>query len=307
MIYFSFSNSLQMQYDGLMTNQRGVFVSKEIYLLDGNLLIALGRPYSVCISVKDGTINEERSYEDWDGIREIEDGEPPVISEELFMGELMRYVLMSLRRVLKVEPYANEFMLSVLRGKLNEKLKYYNSSTEADGSSFSFMKNGETVSLEEMLKTVSEPSLYGDALSDMDFAYSARLMGLNRYEEALKLYKAAGEKVDDGTIIGTQINMALGEIYYFLDDLKASVNCYKRCDRRFIKDLRDYRVRLGHSLLDGTTGDKEAEIKMYYRGLLNPTYKKSVLEEYERIEPLVKPSYGKYEKYCIDAAKKEGI
>ncbi len=198
-------------------------------------------------------------------------------------------------------------MLSVLRVKLLEKLKYYNSSTEADGSSFSFMKNGETVSLEEMLKTVSEPSLYGDALSDMDFAYSARLMGLNRYEEALKLYKAAGEKVDDGTIIGTQINMALGEIYYFLDDLKASVNCYKRCDRRFIKDLRDYRVRLGHSLLDGTTGDKEAEIKMYYRGLLNPTYKKSVLEEYERIEPLVKPSYGKYEKYCIDAAKKEGI
>ncbi|MCR5235401.1 MAG: hypothetical protein K6E53_16080 [Lachnospiraceae bacterium] len=307
MIYFSFSNSLQMQYDGLMTNQRGVFVSKEIYLLDGNLLIALGRPYSVCISVKDGAINEERSYEDWDGIREIEDGEPPVISEELFMGELMRYVLMSLRRVLKVEPYANEFMLSVLRGKLNEKLKYYNSSTEADDSSFSFMKNGESVSLEEMLKTVSEPSLYGDVLSDMDFAYSARLMGLNRYEEALKLYKAAGEKVDDGTIIGTQINMALGEIYYFLDDLKASVNCYKRCDRRFIKDLRDYRVRLGHSLLDGTTGDKEAEIKMYYRGLLNPTYKKSVLEEYERIEPLVKPSYEKYEKYCIDAAKKEGI
>ena len=46
---------------------------------------------------------------------------------------------------------------------------------------------------------------------------------------------------------------------------------------------------------------------MYYRGLLNPTYKKSVLEEYERIEPLVKPSYEKYEKYCIDAAKKEGI
>lgn len=305
MIYFSLSNSLQMQYDGLMTNQRGVFVSKEIYLLDGNMLIALGRPYSVGISVGDGVISEERSYEDWDGIREIEASNPPVISEELFMGELMRYVLMSLRRVLKVEPYADEFMLSVLRGKLNDKLKYYDSSTGAGEGSFSFMHKGKSVSLEDMLKIVSEPSLYGEALKDMDFAYSARLMGLNRYDEALRLYKAAGEKVDDRSIIGTEINMALGEIYYFLDDLKESARCYKRCDRRYIKDMRDYRIRLGHSLLDGTTGDKEEEIKMYYRGLLNPTYKKSVAEEYERIEPLVKPSYEKYEKYCIDAAKKE--
>ena len=329
MIYFSLSNSLQLQYDGLLTKLKGNFVSKEVYLLDGNALTALGRPFSVCISLKDGEISEVRAFEQWHGIESIMNSDLPMIMEGTLMGELMRYLLMRLRRVLQIEPYANEHMLSVLRAKLNDKFKYYNVYLVRNETLVSDMRlNGAQGTAENVLRVVSEPSLTGEALKDMDLSYMARLMGLCRYEEAAALYEEALSRVDVSSIIGTELAICLAETYYFMDRYEDSAAWYLKCDGRYIKNKDDYKLRLGHSLMaieyiKGTAeegkehkevnkigeGHESGEINInaafitYYKGILNPTYIKYNREKYDKAEASVKLVYDEYRDECIKMAQ----
>lgn len=313
MIYFSLSNSLQLQYDSILTRLKGNFVSKEVYLLKEDELTALGRPYSVCISLKNGEVSEERAYEQWNGIEEIMNGELPMIVEGTLMGELMRYILMRLRKVLKITPFANEHMLGVLRGKLNDKFKFYDIYLLRSDTLVSDMRSkGVIANVEKVLKTVSEPSANEEALKDMDLSYMARLMGLCRYEEAAALYEDALNRVDVSSIIGTELAMCLAETYYFLDRSGDSASWYLKCDRRYIKDSEDYRLRLGHALMDAgqipsdpTAADiskKSDSVKIYFKGLLNPTFRKYNREEYEMAAAQAEPIYDKYKELCFMAA-----
>ncbi|MBR5361124.1 MAG: hypothetical protein IK123_09575, partial [Lachnospiraceae bacterium] len=286
MIYFSLSNSLQLQYDGILTRLKGNFVSKEVYLLKGNVLTALGRPYSVCISLKDGEVSEERAFEQWNGIDEIMNSELPMIAEGTLMGELMRYLLMRLRRVLRIAPFADEYMLDVLRGKLNDKFRFYDIMLLKSDTLVSDMRiRGVISEAEKVLRTISEPAESEEALKDMDLPYMARLMGLCRYEEAAALYEDALSRVDVSSIIGTELALCLAETYYFLERPEDSVSWYLKCDRRYIKDMDDYRLRLGYALMDAghiPADEQDASdytkksglIKVYCKGLLNPTFKK---------------------------------
>lgn len=311
MIYFGLSNSLQLQYDGILMKLKGNFVSKEVYLLDGDILTALGRPYSVCISLKDGSVSEERAFEQWNGIEEIMNAELPLIVEGTLMGELMRYLLMRLRKVLSIVPFADEHMLSVLRGKLNDKFRYYDILLIRSETLVSDIRlEGYLCTVEDVLKVISEPSRTEEALNDMDLPYMARLMGLCRYEEAAPLYEEALGRVDASTMIGTELAMCLAETYYFLDRPEDSAECYLKCDRRYIKDTEDYRLKLGHALLDmkrdgDSTGNAAVpyeDIKAYYKGRLNPTYKKYNKDEYGSASAAVEKSYEEYRDICLKLA-----
>nr|MCR5603307.1 hypothetical protein [Lachnospiraceae bacterium] len=249
--------------------------------------------------------------------------------EGTLMGELMRYLLMRLRRVLQIEPYANEHMLSVLRAKLNDKFRYYDVALVRSELLVSDMRlNGVEGTAENVLRVVSEPSLNGEALKDMDLSYMARLMGLCRYEEAASLYEEALSRVNVSTIIGTELAICLAETYYFLDRYEDSASWYLKCDGRYIKNQEDYMVRLGHSLMaieyiKGTAeegkerkevnkideGRESGEINKYaafityYKGILNPTYVKYNKNKYERAAASVKPAYDEYRDECIKMAQ----
>ncbi|MCR5420108.1 MAG: hypothetical protein K6E98_03785 [Lachnospiraceae bacterium] len=305
MIYFRLSSSLQLQYDGALRKLKGTFVSKEVYLLSNDELTALGRPYSLVISLKDASLSETKSYERWEGIEEILNEDIPAIKEGTLMGEFMRFLLMRLRRVLKLEPYADEYMLSVLEGKLNERVKYYDIYIDKDSSEMTSIRyKGNDTDIETVLKIISEPSDAEEALKDIDLMYASRLMGLNRYEEALKLFKEALSSVSGDSMMATEFNLKLGEIYFFLEDKEAAIKSYKLCDKCYIKDIKDYYIRVGHLLLD----DKEEnglKLREYYKGILNPTYGKYKGDEYKDIVAYAKPLYPEYEEKCLAAGKAE--
>ena len=65
MLYFKLTHSLQLQYDALLTKLRNMYVSREMYILEGDLLTAAGRPFSVCVSLKEGNVEGAEQREEW--------------------------------------------------------------------------------------------------------------------------------------------------------------------------------------------------------------------------------------------------
>ena len=296
------SNSLQIQYNSMLTRLQSMFVSKEAYILDGDDLWALGRLNCLHFSLASGEYASEAPY------REALDLETlPVIAEGTLTGEVMRYILMRLRVSLRLTPYANAHMLSVLRGKLNERLKAYNmfiADSDEPVPVVKFIYNGNECDAEMLMQILmAVEGKDTSEQSEFDLAYVKRLMGLMRYEEALDLLIDEFKRQDPSSMFYTELCIYIGEVYYHLDNMQLSSAYYNLCDMRFVKDLNDYYSRLGHALCDDGSGLRGGLIKMYYRCLLNPNYAKSIGNKFDLLKEQVEPIYDEYEAGCIEAGR----
>lgn len=305
MLYFKLTNSLQLQYDALFTRLRNMYVSREMYILEGDMLTCVGRPFSVCVSLRDGTYGGAEQREEW---ASLDSNMLPVISEDTPAGELIRYILMRLRAALKVQPCANEYMLSTLKDKLNELLKNNNIRITDTNEGFpvvSLQMDGMDMNVEYVLVRLMTGAAASREENDNDFDmhYARRLMGLMRYEEALGLFLGELGKHAPSSMMYTELCMYLGEIYYHLNDREKSLYYYRQCDVRFVNDQDDYYSRIGHAVLDDGTGLRGDLLRMYYRCLLNPTYKKSIADKYDRLAEQVEPIYAEHEGKCIETGR----
>lgn len=294
---FKLNNLLQLQYDGMLTKLFGDFVSKEVYDLTGNVLTALGRPYSIAVSLADGSLNKEKEYEAFTGI--VED-ELPVISEESLDAEVLKYIIMQLRLFYDIKPVADEHMRGVVRHKLNEKLKFFDI-VAVDEPVVNFTMEAMDTDAETVIQAVTNDSIIDDILSDTDLDYAGRLMSLLRYDEALEEYLPLVSRVRPGSMFDTELNMYIGEIYYHMHESAKALEYYKLCNPKYIEDMRDFHIRIGHCLLDDKAGLRSGLIKMYYRCILNPTYKKSISDRYDRLKEQVAPIYEEHEARCEEA------
>jgi tetratricopeptide (TPR) repeat protein len=296
-MFIKLNHSLQLQFDGLFSKLAGDFVSKEVYLLEGDDLTALGRPYSIRINLLDGAKDNDREYELWEDINE---DELPEIAEDTLQNDVLKYVLMQLRLFYDIKPVADEYMRSVLRGKLNEKLKFYDT-VAVDESVASFTIEGERATVGSVIKRVADDSIIDDILQDTDLDYAKRLMSLLRYDEALDQFLPLVARVKPGSMFDTELNMYIGEIYYHIHESAKALEYYGLCNPKYITDMRDFHIRIGHCLLDDKAGLRSGLIKMYYRCILNPTYKKSISDRYDRLKDQVDPIYEDHEAKCEEA------
>ena len=305
MLYFKLTNSLQLQYDALLTKIRNMYVSREMYILEGDLLTAAGRPFSMCVSLRDGTVEGAEQREEWASLDGVN---LPVISEDTPAGELVRYVLMRLRAALKVQPCANAYMLSSLRDRLNEQLKNHNvriTDTDEGLPVISLQMDGMDMNFEYVIvRLMTDITTENDAeADDFDLHYAKRLMGLMRYEEALDQFISELNNHAPSSMLYTELCMYIGEIYYHLNDREKSLFYYRQCDPRYVKDENDYYSRIGHAVLDDGTGLRGDLVRMYYRCLLNPTYKKSIADKYDRLAEQVEPIYEEHEAKCVETGR----
>ncbi|MBR4719164.1 MAG: hypothetical protein IKP31_02850 [Lachnospiraceae bacterium] len=290
----------------MLTKIQNMYVSKEIYFLDSNVFAASGMPSSVCVSLNDGSVF---GLDHEDVFSDIREDMLAVISEDTPAGQLMRYIIMRIRAALKVEPYANPYMLAKLRNTLNEELKNYNvmiHDSEEFNPVIGLMLNGVEQDVESVITSLlvwNGQRETGRVTDDFDMQYTRRLMGLMRYEEALELFLGELDKHDKRSMLYTELCMYIGEIYYHLDDRERSLNYYLECDVHYVSDVNDYYSRLGHSILDDGSGLRGNLIKMYYRCLLNPTYKKSIEDKYDRLAEQVEPLYDEYERKCVETGR----
>jgi tetratricopeptide (TPR) repeat protein len=296
-MFIKLNHSLQLQFDGLFSKLAGDFVSKEVYLLEGDDLTALGRPYSIRINLLDGAKDNDREYELWEDINE---DELPEIAEDTLQNDVLKYVLMQLRLFYDIKPVADEYMRSVLRGKLNEKLKFYDT-VAVDESVASFTIEGERATIGSVIKRVADDSIIDDILQDTDLDYAKRLMSQLRYDEALDQFLPLVARVKPGSMFDTELNMYIGEIYYHIHESAKALEYYGLCNPKYITDMRDFHIRIGHCLLDDKAGLRSGLIKMYYRCILNPTYKKSISDRYDRLKDQVDPIYEDHEAKCEEA------
>ena len=295
--FIRLNHSLQLQFDGMLTKLAGDFVSKEVYLIDGDELTAIGRPYSIKIRLSDGERVNEKEYEQWEGLNE---DEVPEITEDTLRNEVLKYVLMQLRLFYDIKPVADEYMRSVLRSKLNDKLKFYDT-VALDEPVVSFTIEGGKAYVEDVLDRVSDDSIIDDILSGTDLDYAKRLMGLLRYDEALEQFLPLVSRVRPGSMFDTELNMYIGEIYYHMHESARALEYYKLCNPKYIEDMKDLYIRVGHCLLDDRAGLRAGLIKMYYRCILNPTYMKSISDRYDRLKEQVAPIYEEHEAKCEEA------
>lgn len=305
MFYFKLTHSLQLQYDALLTKLHGMYVSREMYLLEENMFTAVGRPFSVSVSLADGNVAGAEQREEWNS---ISPDMLPVISEDTPCGELMRYIIMRLRAALNVQPCANAYMLSTLRGKINEQLKNFNIRiTDSDETMpvVSLQMDGIDMNVEFVIVRLMMGSVPEEDGSDekFDMHYAKRVMGLMRYEEALGLFLNELNNHDPSTMLYTELCMYIGEIYYHLNERENALVYYRKCDPRFVGDENDLYSRIGHAILDDGTGLRGDMIRMYYRCLLNPTYKKSIADKYDRLAEQVEPIYAEHEAKCVEAGR----
>lgn len=305
MFYFRLTNSLQLQFDALLTRLHGMYVSRGMYILEENTFTAVGRPFSVMISLTDGNSGGAKQREEWNSI----DPEVlPVISEDTPCGELMRYMLMRLRAVLNIQPSANAYMLSTLRKKINEQLIKHNIRITDEETSLPVVRiqmdgiemNAEYVIVRLMMGAAPKEDGADEAF---DMHYAKRLMGLMRYDEALELFLNELKNHDPSSMLYTKLCLYIGEIYYHLNDRENALMYYRQCDTRYVGDINDLHSRIGHAVLDDGTGLRGDMIRMYYRCILNPTYRKSIEDKYDRLAEQVEPIYAEHEAKCIDTGR----
>ncbi len=318
MFDFRLNHILQLQYDGAFAQIKKGFVSKDVYVLADNCLIALGRPNSVQVCISNWEVSVLETYEEW-GIEDVE--AITEIKENSLVNELLRYVLMSVKFYLKIEPYATEYMLSTLKTKLNEKLKHFNIRIEDNANTLVLTHESKIVTLEVVIEylynnvnkdnfsKVFTSSAYiankGDRLkTEGDLAYAKRLAALNRYEDALPIFLDELKKAEKDSMYYTELAMYIGEAFYHTDNLKSSGAYYKKCNLDYIKDHNDYYLRLGHSILDDKMKDYGELSKIYYRGCLNANYKKSHKEQFDAAYIKLKDQYKEYENMCVKIGKK---
>ncbi len=293
-MFLNLNNLLQLQYDGFINKLATDWVSESIYAIEGDFLMAVGKPYCVIISLIDGSMSKR------EGFNYQLMTEPVIIEEGTLRNEVLRYVLMRLRRVLNIAPVADDHMLDVLRGKINDSLKFFDIAVfkEPDNIVVDLKLQGGHGTVEEVLTAVADETIIGEILGDVDMDYLKRLVGLGRFEEALEIFLSLYDRAQPGTMFDNEINMYLGELYYHLDELDNSVERYKMCNPIYINDIRDYYIRLGHSLLDDKAGLRGNLIKMYYRSTLNPAYKKSIADRYDKLVEQIEPIYAAHESEC---------
>ena len=307
MEYYRLNHSLQLQYCGFLKNINSEFVSGDIYAFDGDLLIAVGKSCSICFSLLDGNVAISSEF----ALSELDADVISVISKDELTDELMRYILMRMRAMLQIQPYADPYMLSTLRNKLNEQIKKYNVKIN-DGDDLLPVLSVQVYGIDRNVEFVMAYLMAGNAQADEDITatgfdmhYTKRLMGLMRYDEALDLFLKELDKLSPASMMYTELCMYIGEIYYHLGERERSLAYYRQCDERYVNDINDYYSRVGHSILDDGSGLRGDMIRMYYRCLLNPTYKKSIADKYDRLVLQVEPIYDEYEASCIETGKNE--
>ncbi len=293
-MFLKLNHSLQLQYDGFISKLAGYFESEGIYVIEDDLLMAVGRPACPVISLIHGGVSAQDEF-DPDAADKTEE-----IEEGTLRNEVLRYVLMRLKRILDIKPVADDHMLETLRGKLNFSLKFYDIeiAPEKENRVTDITLQGEHITIENLLRVVADETIIQQIIGDIDMDYLMRLVGLGRFDEALGMFLTLQERVRPDSMFGTEVNMYLGELYFHLDDLEKSVECYKKCNPLYIKDMKDYHIRLGHSLLDGKPGLRAGLLKMYYGCLLNSAFKKSIADKYDRLVEQVEPIYAAHEAEC---------
>ena len=293
-MFIRLNHSLQLQFDSMLTKLAGDFVSKEIYLLEGNELTALGRPYSVKLDLNDGSLEHVKEYEKWDN---VDEDDIPEIPEDTLDNEVLKYILMQLRLHHDIKPVADEHMRTVRRGKLNDRLKFYDIVALEDPL-VSFTHEAAPTDAETVMDMVVDESIIDDILLDTDLDYAKRLMSLLRYDEALDQFLPLVSRVRPGCMLDTELNMYIAEIYYHMHESAKALEYYRLCNPKYITDMKDFHIRIGHCLLDDKAGLRSGLIKMYYRCILNPTYKKSISDRYDRLKEQVEPIYEEHEARC---------
>ena len=296
---FKLNNLLHLQYDGMLVKIFGDFVNKEVYELSGNCLTVLGRPFSVSISLLDGEAEKTDAFETR---TDIDPDMLPEVKEGTLVAEVLKYILMQIRLYRDIKPVADEYMRSVLTGKLNDVLKFYDLATSDEGCAV-FTLEGKPVDAETVLRMAGDVSYINEILGDVDIDYAKRLMGLLRYKEALEIFLPLLERTREGSMFNTEINFYVGEIYFHMDELDKALEYYRACNPMYIKDMKDYCIRMGHCINDDKAGLRASLIKMYHRCCLNPTYKKSIIDKYDRLKEQVEPIIEEYEVKCEEAGR----
>ena len=287
-----FNHLLQLQYDGFLKKLYSDFSGSGVYLLDTDELIAAGEPYSIRFHLIDG-YNSREDYINPDDMEAMRIS----ITEDTMRNEIMKHILMMLKLMLNVQPVADPHMLKVRTGKLNDQLKFYDTKALEGGNAL-FSYRGEGVDVETVIEVLDDDSRIEEITGGIDIDYAKRLMGLLRYDEALSLFLDLLSRTEPGSMFNTELNMYIGEICYHMDRLPESVSHYMECNTAYIEDIKDYNIRLGHSLIDDNAGLRGSLLKMYYRCNLNPTYKKSIKDKYERLKEQVEPVYAEHEAEC---------
>lgn len=121
MIAFRLYHTLHLQYKEFFSGINADFEST-LYAVKGNDLLALSSPVTSLFSFDRSVMERLDMPIDYS---KVDVSEMMMIEEGSDEGEVMKYLLLILRRWRRIEPYANDYMTESLRGKLNQKLKYY--------------------------------------------------------------------------------------------------------------------------------------------------------------------------------------
>ncbi len=299
-MFFTLNNSLQLQYKSLLDKIDKEFIISGLYVLEDDYLMVVGRNYSIILSLEDGSVARQDDFD-----HSVIPQTPDMIVEGTLRNEMLKYVLMCIRKKLDIRPVADEYMMEVLRSKLNGSLKFFDTEIMSDSRDrvVDIYYKGNAACLENIMEIIADESCIEGIIGGFDEDLLHRLVGLGRFKDALTIYKELSLRTDDDSMFGTEVNMKIGELYYHIDRLDKSVEYYLKCNPVYIKNLRDYHIRIGHSLLDDSAGLKGSLIKMYYRCALNGSYKKSISDKYDRLVEQVAGIYKDHEAKCEAAGK----
>lgn len=273
------------------------------YLITGNSLILLGTEHSVKLDLTNKTMTVEKAIKEWD----IDSEAVLWFAEDSAEACIIRLINNAFREWLKIDPFSSTEEFEAATAKLNAILDRYNLRVVFDSNSLKVLQFGEVITFEEALEIIIE--IDSDTETELMiaecFAEAEYQRSIGQLEEAAKNYEHILKHIERSVQLYTICSFKLAEIYYFLNNNERSALLYYRCNPAFITDERDFYIHLGHALLDSKMKKYERQIRIYYRGMLDPLYAQNHVQAIRAASRDVSDVFKEYEETCFEMGEKK--
>lgn len=273
------------------------------YILSGDSLILLGVDHSLEFKLINKEVVSQQPVRNWDI-----DSEPVLwFAENSTESIVIRMINLAFRQWLNIDPFdtIEEFYQAVY--ETNERLANYNIRMMIDAESLCVFYDDEPVTLEQAIEKIMEIDAEANAAKNIPmWQEEARLLkGQDRFEEASERYEKILVHIDRSQELYTECAYALAECYYYIGNYERSVKLFYRCNLEFIEDEDLFYSHVGHALLDAKMKKYERQIKIYYRGRIDPVYSDTHRQAITAAGNEVGEVFAEYEETCLNMGRKK--
>jgi len=303
MLFFELYRQLDIRMFQTMSAVDPAYGSCAKYVFDRDSLLLLGTNHSIRLDILSKDVSRDNPVRNWD----YESEAVLWFAEDSTEAAVVRLINDAFRRWLSLDlNITDEYFYNELN-MVNGYLQAYDLKIFVDDTGMSVFKDGAALTFEqaiEYIMEVDENRMDDDGIEAL-ISEAFYYRNMDRYEDAAIRLEKVARYVDHTLPIYTNTVFSLAETYYFMGNYERAVQLYYRINMKYIADIDDYFMHLGHALLDEKMRRYDRHLRIYYHSLIDPKYADTHRQAVASAKGAVEEVFAEYSATCLDMGKKK--